>query len=93
MSKNQQIQFVSTTPDDLAELISQKLKEQTKEKSINSEQKQSEYLTIDETAKLLKVTKSTLWRYEKRGKLIPYDFENKVYYKRSEIEKGFIKRS
>ncbi len=87
------INFVNTTPEDLVELLSKSVKAEIQQqlKDLNSDPTLSEYLTPDETAELLKVTKPTIWRYRKRGKLTPYYFENKVYYKRSEIEQGFTK--
>ena len=93
MSKIEQIQFVSTTPDDLATLITDKVNEaiESKLQGFNTTPEKKEYITREETAKLLNVTPTTLWRYAKRGKLIPYNFANKVYYKLSEIEQGFTK--
>ena len=93
MSEIKQIQFVSTTPDDLAKLISDKVNEviESKLQGFNSTPEKKEFITREEAAKLLHVTNATLWRYAKSGKLIPYNFENKVYYKLAEIEQGFIK--
>jgi excisionase family DNA binding protein len=85
------IQFLGTTPEALAEQIAKSVTTEISKqlKSINTEQHLSEYLSPDEAAKLLGVTKSTIWRYKKRGKLTAYNFENKVYYKQSEIINGF----
>ena len=87
------IQFIDISPEELVEMISQKVEEKLQDKfqNNNSEAPESEYLTPDETCVLLKVTKPTIWRYRKRGKLTAYYFENKVYYKRSEIYSGFTK--
>jgi predicted site-specific integrase-resolvase len=93
MSNNKQIQFVSTTPDELATLISSKVQEilgsQLKEIATTPEKK--EFITREEASKLLNVTFATLWRYNKSGRLKAYKFQNKVYYKLSDIEAGFIK--
>jgi hypothetical protein len=56
-------------------------------------QEPAEYLTRKETADLLKVDLSTLWKWHKDGKLIPHALGNRVYYKRSEIEKTMIRLS
>ena len=93
MEKFQQVQFVSTTPDDLAKLISDKVNEaiESKLQGFNATPEKKEFITREEAATLLNVTPTTLWRYANSGKLIPYHFQNKVYYKLSEIEQGFIK--
>ena len=85
------INLISVSPEELAELISKEINKTFQNSSNNQIEQLSEYLTPDETADLLKVTKPTIWRYRKRGKITPYYFENKVYYKRSEIEQGFTK--
>ncbi|WP_033961253.1 helix-turn-helix domain-containing protein [Psychroserpens jangbogonensis] len=88
-----QIQLVAISPEELAQMITNKVEAifSTSLKNHKPQEAQSEYLTPGETADLLKVNKATLWRYVKRGKLTKYEFENKVYYKRSEIENGFTK--
>ena len=47
----------------------------------------TEYLTRNEVAEMLKCDLSTLHNWVKKGKLIPYGIGNRVYFKRSEIEK------
>lgn len=58
----------------------------------NAEQKeesfpilQEEYKTANETAKMLDVDKSTLWRWAKQGYLVPVKWGNKSRYKLSDI--------
>ena len=50
----------------------------------------TEYLTRAEVADMLKVDLSTLWKWQKIGKLIPYGIGNRVYFKRSDIEAALI---
>ncbi len=92
MSNLKQIQFLSTTPEDLANLISEKVKAEIESqlKRIDTTPEKKGFITREATAKLLNVTYATLWRYAKRGTLKPWKFSNKVYYKLSEIEQGFI---
>ncbi len=94
MSKNNEvIQFVSTTPNDLANLISEKLKQalESQLKKIGTTPEKKEFITREEAKQLLNVTFATLWRYNKNGQLKAYKFQNKVYYKLSDIQNGFIK--
>ena len=44
------------------------------------------YLSVDEAAKELGVTRSTLWRWEKQEYLLPVKFGCKVRYKESDIK-------
>jgi predicted DNA-binding transcriptional regulator AlpA len=67
------------------------LENQLKELKENFEPKvPSEYLTRNEVAEMLKVDLSTLWNWQKKGKLIPVGLGNRVYYKRSDIEAALI---
>ena len=50
-----------------------------------------ELLTREETAKYLKISLTTLWHWSKKGILPSYGIGNRVFYKRSEVEKGIIR--
>ena len=50
----------------------------------------AEYLTRTEVSEMLKVDLSTLWNWQKKGKLIPVGLGNRVYYRRSDIESALI---
>lgn len=45
-----------------------------------------EYLTIEETAKVLKITKPTLHALRKAGKVTAYRINNRIRYNRKEIQ-------
>lgn len=45
----------------------------------------NELLDKKETAKLLKVSVSSIWLWTKKGKLKSYGIEGRVYYKRAEV--------
>lgn len=53
---------------------------------IGGSKKTEEYLTRKEVCEMLKIDKSTLWRWTKEGLIAAYGAGNRVYYKRSEIE-------
>lgn len=50
------------------------------------ENKSEVYLTAEETAKRLKVDRSTLWRWNKEGYLVSTKVGSKVRYKLSDVE-------
>lgn len=45
------------------------------------------HLTTAEAAFALKITKTTLWRWEKAGYLMPVKVAGKKYYKKSDIDR------
>lgn len=46
-----------------------------------------EFLSIDETAKLLNITRPTLWAWDRKGILKKRHVGNVVRYKRADIDK------
>lgn len=73
------------------ESLFEKLQNQIKELNEKFEPKQPvEYLTRNEVAEMLKVDLSTLWLWQKKGKLIPVGISNRIYYRRSDIESALI---
>ena len=52
-----------------------------------AERGQETYLTPDEVAKMLGVSKSTLWRWNKSGYLCHTKCGRKPFYKKSDIDK------
>ena len=48
-------------------------------------------LTRQETAKLLRISLTTLYYWTKKAKIPAYSISNRLYYKRSEIEASLIK--
>ena len=86
------LQLIEVTPQQLQEEILKGIKTQLKEfASIFIATPQEEYLTREETAKLLKVDLSTLWHWKNKGILVPYGLSNRVYYKRSDVDKAMVK--
>lgn len=82
-----QIQFIQTTPSELIDefkliVIPELIKILPKE-FIPKETE--DFLTRDEASRLLKINLSTLARWTKKGDLISYVINQRVYYKRSEI--------
>jgi hypothetical protein len=90
--EKQIIQIESTTIEELIDIISDKLLEKLENKiaSLLEQKNDEELLTREETAKLLKVSITTLWHWTKAKKLIAYGIGNRVYYKRGEIMNSLI---
>lgn len=86
-----QVQFIQTTPEQLQEAILQGIKQQLEQLKKHFQPKEpEEYLSRAEVAKLLKVDISTIHNWGKAGKIKRYGLGNRVYYKRSEVEKSIV---
>lgn len=81
-----QIILQGTTPETLADLISANVKSQLNDLIKELQSKEPEQLlTREQTAKLLQVNLSTLWHWERKGKIKSFGIGNRRYYKRNEI--------
>ena len=89
-----QIQFISTSPDALVNLIDETVRRQLEELKKNFQPKEpTEYLTRQAVSKMFSIDLSTVHNWTKKGKLIPYGLGGRIYYKRSEIESALIEIS
>jgi len=81
-----QLQFINTTPTELATLINEGVKAQLLEFSKHFTPSDPDVLlTREETCKLLKIDSSTLWSWTNKGKVTCYGIANRRYFKKSEI--------
>jgi hypothetical protein len=80
------IQFIQTSPEQLAKLISDGIKSQLDDfkKSFNP-QNPDDILTRVQTCDFLQIDSSTLWHWTNKGKVIAYGIANRRYYKKSEL--------
>jgi len=81
------VQFIQTTPNELAELINKGVKQQFLElkKELLSKDSNDELLTRLQACEFLKINQSTLYFWTKAGKVTAYGIGNRRYYKRSEL--------
>lgn len=85
----QQIQFISTTPQELQNQINEGVKNQLTEFLKHYTPKQpNEYLTRQEVAQMFNVDLSTIHNWCKSGKLKPLGLGARVYFLRSDIEQS-----
>ncbi|WP_340114856.1 helix-turn-helix domain-containing protein [Maribellus mangrovi] len=81
------LQFIQVTPEQLQQAIIDGVKEQLDELKKNFQLKEpTEFLTRNEVKDMLKVDLTTIWNYTNKGKLKAYGIGNRVYYKRNEVE-------
>ncbi|MDI9309417.1 MAG: helix-turn-helix domain-containing protein [Limnohabitans sp.] len=85
------IQFIQITPQQFQELILIVIKQEIEILKKEFQPKEpTEFLTRSQVAELLKIDLSSVHNWTKKGKLIAYAMQGRVYYKRSEIEQAMI---
>jgi len=80
--------LIQSSPEQLAELIDAKVKERLEalKNVLQKKDANDELLTRDEACEFLQINPSTLWHWQKRGKVKAYGISgNRRYYKRSEL--------
>ena len=81
-----QVQFIQVSPQELATLIQESVKQSLLIPPTPSiESKQKEILTRIETANLFSISLVCLHDWIKKGIIKPYKVGNKTYFKRSEV--------
>jgi len=82
------VQMIGTTPQQLVDLIKEGVKAELQilKKELLHENANDELLTREQVAELLHINLSTLWHWERKGKVKSYGISgSRKYYKRSEI--------
>lgn len=79
-----------TTEDNLLDKIKTVVREVLTETKEEPSEPENELLTVAETSQLLKIDRTTLWKWTKDGKLKRYGIGNRVYYKKSEVLESII---
>jgi DNA binding domain protein, excisionase family len=86
------IQITELTTNELKSLLKESVKQefnQLKEEILCKTPTQ--YLTRKQVAKMLDINLTTLNNWTNRGALTSYGIQGRVYYKRDEVERAFIK--
>ncbi len=79
------VKIIQTTPSELSALISESVKKEIESLKKELEKNNDTLLTRKETCQFLDVNPATLWRYEKKGKLLSKKIGNRVYYLKSDV--------
>lgn len=83
--------IIQLSPEQLQEIIDQGIKSQLETFLENYKpHKPTDLLTREQTSELLQVNLSTLWNWNKKGKLKPYGIGNRIYYRLSDINESLI---
>lgn len=82
---------LSVTPADLKEFALTIIEEA--KKMSKAEKEPEDYITPDEVMKICKVSRNTLWRWNRDKYLCNIKFGNKILYKKSDVNKLIEGRS
>lgn len=87
------IQFLSTSPEKLAELLNEGIKTQIEvlKRDLQNKEAQDDLLTREQAASLLQIHETTLWHWTNKGRITAYSLAGKRYYKRSEILESLVR--
>lgn len=89
LTSEKKILLYEVSLEDLVQEIKKSLLKDLEEmiKKSNKESEQDEYLTRKEVSQLLKIDISTLYRWTQSGIITACYLGNRVYYRKSEIDK------
>lgn len=80
-----------SSSEELQKAIIEGVKLQLEQLKVNFQPKQpNKYLTRSETAEMLKIDLSTLYKWTKKGTLKSYGLNGRVYYKLDEVENSIV---
>ena len=79
------------TPEELKQIIKEVIREEIFTKSNLEIQDENVFLTREEACAVLKINKTSLWKWTKKGKLISYGIGNRVLYKKSEVLESILR--
>ncbi len=79
--------------DELVEVIVEKVLNGLEERKnkLYSLSQQEEILTREKITQYLKISKTSLWKYTKSGRLKAYGLGNRVYYKKKEVDEALMR--
>lgn len=72
--------FIQQLKESLIPELAESIKNDLKSNSVD------EYLTREEVCTILKITKTTLWRWMKEKRIPYYGISNRIYFIRKEID-------
>jgi hypothetical protein len=86
-----QILLHCITPEELRQIIKEVIREEIFANDALAKQDENIFLTREETCAILKINKTSLLKWTKKGRLIRYGIGNRVLYKKSEVLESVLK--
>lgn len=77
--------------DELRQIIRDVIREEIFANDARAKQDENVFLTREETCAILKINKTSLLKWTKKGRLIRYGIGNRVLYKKSEVLESVLR--
>ena len=91
MDKNQF--FINFSPDKLREIIQECVRDEVKDLMASSSENTPDLIKAKEACELLQVSKVTLHKWHKEGRVTGYYLGTRLFYKKSELLESLSKNS
>jgi excisionase family DNA binding protein len=78
------------TPDEFKQIIREVIREELFTKNNVENKDENVFLTREEACAMLKINKTTLGKWTKKGKLISYGIGNRRYYKKEDLLNSLV---
>ncbi len=88
-----QILLHCITPYELKQIIRDVIREELFANDTRAKQDENVFLTREETCAILKINKTSLLKWTKKGRLIRYGIGNRVLYKKSEVLESVLQKN
>ncbi|TWP29246.1 DNA-binding protein [Apibacter muscae] len=87
-----EIKFIQITSEELENLIDKGIKNGLEgiKKDLSEQREQEKIMTREQTAQLLDIDLSTLWRWTKKGRIKAHSIGDRVYYFLSDINRALL---
>jgi excisionase family DNA binding protein len=79
------------TPNELKQIIKEVIREELFANSNLDIPDENVFLTREEACAVLRINKTSLWKWTKKGRLISYGIGSRVLYKKSEVLESVIR--
>jgi excisionase family DNA binding protein len=77
--------------EEFRQIIKDVIREELFANDARAKQDENVFLTRDEACAILRINKTTLWKWTKKGRLIRYGIGNRVLYKKNEVIESLIR--
>lgn len=82
--------FINLEIEDLEDLIRNCIREELKEMTNNNEN--ADLLKANEVCEYLRISKVTLYKWLKQGKITGYHLGTRLFFKKTDVDKALIKQ-
>jgi excisionase family DNA binding protein len=79
------------SPEEFRQIIKDVIRKELFANDARAKKDETVFLTRDEACAILRINKTSLWKWTKKGRLISYGIGNRVLYKKNEVIESLIR--